>query len=100
MRVLVTGDRNWDDPDAIFAALDELVPDFAQATLVHGDARGADRRGAKALGLAGRSGALTRGPTNARRTSGSSTHRRSALVMERRRSRSRFAFPVEAPDVR
>lgn len=50
-RLLVTGSRNWTDADAVMRALDEAVdvlwpnddPNRDPITLVHGDARGADR---------------------------------------------------------
>lgn len=51
MRVIVTGDRNWDDPVTIQNELAKLPPD---STVVHGDCRGADRwagRLARELGL-------------------------------------------------
>jgi len=40
MRVLVCGDRNWPDKDAIRRELSKLEPG---TTLIHGGARGADR---------------------------------------------------------
>lgn len=39
-RILVTGSREWDDPQAIFDVLAEY--NYGQVTLVHGAARGTD----------------------------------------------------------
>ena len=44
-RILVTGSRDWDDPEMIFDALAEY--NHGQVTLVHGAARGADATAAK-----------------------------------------------------
>lgn len=46
MKFQMTGDRNWDSYEAIrmtFLALAATVDDGTQITLIHGDARGADR---------------------------------------------------------
>lgn len=51
LRVLVTGSRTWDDASLITDKLAELVTDRQPAntiTVVHGDARGADRIAAEA----------------------------------------------------
>lgn len=48
MKILVTGDRNWDDPVAIGKAILETISEFditlseSDITVVHGAARGAD----------------------------------------------------------
>jgi len=46
MKILVTGDRNWDDLVAIAFALEGLLEEFdihpQDITLIHGAARGAD----------------------------------------------------------
>lgn len=39
MRVLVCGDRNWDDVELIYDRLEELPP---RSIVIHGAARGAD----------------------------------------------------------
>lgn len=54
MRVLITGSRNWSDWLAIEAELRALAEVDPDITVVHGDARGADRvagRLARELGL-------------------------------------------------
>lgn len=43
MRVLVTGGRDFNDPDLLNNALDQLHQQHHFTTLVHGDAKGADR---------------------------------------------------------
>lgn len=51
-RILVTGSRNWDQPDVIYRALSDLALD-GPALLVHGGASGADQiagRAARQLG--------------------------------------------------
>lgn len=42
MRVLVTGDRNWDDAKIITEALQALPDDGCLHIIIHGAARGAD----------------------------------------------------------
>lgn len=54
MRVLVCGSRGWNNPQIIWNALETLADHHPQATIIHGDARGADSIAdhvAKALGL-------------------------------------------------
>lgn len=46
MRVLVTGSRTWTDWQLLEAALSNLRIELGGFTLVHGDARGVDRRAA------------------------------------------------------
>src|SRR4051812_30438242 len=51
MRVLVTGDRNWDNEHIIFEALADIAwdPDLEDAVVViHGAARGADTQAGSA----------------------------------------------------
>lgn len=44
MRILITGSRDWDDANAIAFVMEGAVPLMARdVTVVHGDARGADR---------------------------------------------------------
>lgn len=43
MRVLVTGGRDFDDREMLFAFLDRLHEEQPFTLLIHGDARGADR---------------------------------------------------------
>ena len=43
MRVLISGDRNWDDPKPIAYIMQEIVTSYiGEVTFVHGLARGAD----------------------------------------------------------
>lgn len=48
MKVLVCGSREWDDYNAIHSALSALPGEHEEITVIHGDARGADRLAAKA----------------------------------------------------
>ena len=43
MRLLITGGRNFDDRDLMWATLDRLHAEHHFTLLIHGDARGADR---------------------------------------------------------
>lgn len=54
MKVLVCGSRSWNDYDAIYGALAELVAERGSFSVMHGAARGADRlagEAARRLGL-------------------------------------------------
>jgi hypothetical protein len=52
MRVLVCGSRDWTDGQAIYRRLALVLAEHGGSTIVHGDARGADRIAAGcALGL-------------------------------------------------
>ena len=54
MKILVCGSRNWSDSVAIYAILRIVAQAYDGITVIHGDARGADRIAAKAakrLGL-------------------------------------------------
>lgn len=42
-RVLVTGSRDWPNPNMIRELLDDLLWEHGELTVVHGDARGADK---------------------------------------------------------
>lgn len=59
MKILVTGSRNWTDADPIMERLEELPypwesgPYGSRHTLLHGDARGADRIAAEIAGEMG-----------------------------------------------
>lgn len=54
MRIIVTGGRAYDDRAAVSRALSDAVPDPREhITLVHGDARGADRLAASVAARAG-----------------------------------------------
>lgn len=57
MKVLICGDRNWDDLKAIQRWVDGLPPD---ATVVHGGARGADMMVHKAIILRNNTGSHIR----------------------------------------
>jgi len=47
-RVLITGSRDWADPDWIKVVLESLSHEFSgPITIIHGDARGADRYAAQ-----------------------------------------------------
>lgn len=55
VRILVCGDRNWSDSDAIYWVIKELVSQWGDdIAIIHGDARGADTfadRAARSLDL-------------------------------------------------
>lgn len=48
MLVLITGSRDWDDEARVIQAVGEIDRRAGRGTLLHGDARGADRIAAEA----------------------------------------------------
>ncbi len=55
MKILVCGDRNWTDYDAVYAALDALDAEAGPVTVISGMARGADTHAANWAAATGRS---------------------------------------------
>ena len=53
MKILICGDREWDDGDAIYQVLGSVLEKKGVKLLVHGDARGADTLAGKAAELLG-----------------------------------------------
>ena len=53
LAVLVTGSRDWNDRDAVIAALNRVDGMFNERVLIHGDARGLDRMAAEIAAASG-----------------------------------------------
>lgn len=83
LRILITGSREWTDPDAILQALDRAATEAGippdRVTVVHGTARGADSladSAARQLGMR-----TERHPADWRLYGKSSGHRRNAEMI-------------------